>query len=99
MKRLPLVTIIGLLLVLLLVACGGETSGQTSDPNTLTAVKVDATSLDANAAYWGGAPRLRGLEFRVVPEDSARILRPGVLAQKLHKVALDASRRSGGFGL
>lgn len=58
MKRLPLVTIIGLLLVLLLVACGGETSGQTSDPNTLTAVKVDATSLDANAAYWADAPVL-----------------------------------------
>ena len=35
----------------------------------------------------------------VLFEDSARILRPGVLAQKLHKVALDASRRSGGFGL
>ena len=35
----------------------------------------------------------------VLFEDSARVLRPGVLAQKLHKVALDASRRSGGFGL
>lgn len=58
MKRLSLVTIIGLLLVLLLVACGGETSGQTADPNTLTAVKVDATSLDANAAYWADAPVL-----------------------------------------
>ena len=24
---------------------------------------------------------------------------PGVVTQKLHKIALDASRRSGGFGL
>jgi peptide/nickel transport system substrate-binding protein len=30
--------------------------------------------LDANGDYWGGKAQVRGLEFRVVPEDSARIL-------------------------
>ena len=35
----------------------------------------------------------------ILLEDGARVLRPGVLAQKLHKVALDAARRGGGFGL
>lgn len=76
MKRLAVVVMMGLLLGLLLAACGGgttepgadtapagdaqsqEAAAPASSPNTLTAVKVDATSLDANAAYWANAPVL-----------------------------------------
>lgn len=71
MKRFSMIVIVGLMLVLLLAACGGgesEPAASSSDssqafapeskPNTLTAVKVDATSLDMNAAYWASAPVL-----------------------------------------
>jgi hypothetical protein len=70
MKRLSMIVIVGLLLVGLLTACGGGDSepaassggsvaaAPESAPNTLTAVKVDATSLDMNAAYWADAPVL-----------------------------------------
>ncbi len=64
MKKLSIVTMLGLLLVLLLAACGGGSAEPAADnapasqPGTLTAVKVDATSLDANAPYWANAPVL-----------------------------------------
>ncbi|MDA0243251.1 MAG: ethylbenzene dehydrogenase-related protein [Chloroflexi bacterium] len=60
MKRFTL--LIGLILAAMLMACGGssepEAAVSVSEPNTLTAVKVDATTLEANAAYWANAPVL-----------------------------------------
>jgi len=59
MKRFSMIVITGLLLVLVLAACSGggsEPAAPESKLNTLTAVKVDATSLDLNAAYWANAP-------------------------------------------
>jgi hypothetical protein len=42
---------------MLLSACASSGGAVTSPPNTLTAVKVDATSLDASASYWANAPK------------------------------------------
>jgi hypothetical protein len=74
MKRKLSLIVLFLLMTALLAACGGASappSGQpqasgdqpqaaapAGKPNTLTAVKVDATSLDATADYWGSAPAL-----------------------------------------
>jgi Ethylbenzene dehydrogenase len=44
----------------MLAGCGaaGSSGGAgTSAPNTMTAIKVDATSLDASAAFWANAPK------------------------------------------
>lgn len=45
-----------LVVLVLIAACGG--GGPAAAPSTLTAVKVEATSLDAAADYWAGAPVL-----------------------------------------
>lgn len=45
-------------LALAMVAACGAPSAVTSPPNTLTAVRVSATSLDASADYWKTAPTL-----------------------------------------
>lgn len=63
MKRLYVVLII-MIVGLLAAGCAGAIGGgppaaaPASQPNTLTAVKVDAVSLDANADYWNKAPKL-----------------------------------------
>ena len=72
MKQKYLVFTLLLALVIVLAACGGAATPAASQPaadggqsqaaapagkpNTLTAVKVDATSLDASASYWANAP-------------------------------------------
>lgn len=70
-QRMFLIAIL-LFVLALVAACGGGTDAATapaagdqaqpaapaSAPNTLTAVKVDATSLDASAEYWANAPVL-----------------------------------------
>jgi peptide/nickel transport system substrate-binding protein len=45
-----------------------------SGPFKVTAFKPDAeVDLDANTAYWGGAPSLQSIVFRIIPETVARI--------------------------
>ncbi len=60
MKQLyPVIMLV--LLGSILAGCTGAVApaGSTAaSPNTLTAMKVDATALDANAAYWEQAPKL-----------------------------------------
>jgi hypothetical protein len=65
MKRLLLVETLAIALAFIVAACGGTTSAPqgggaapAAKPNTLTAVKVDATTLDAAAPYWAQAPKL-----------------------------------------
>ncbi len=60
MKQLYSVIVL-VLLGSILAGCTGAVApaGSTAaNPNTLTTMKVDATSLDANAAYWEQAPKL-----------------------------------------
>ncbi len=69
-QRMFLIAIL-LFVLTLIAACGGkdeatapaageqaQPAAPSSAPNTLTAVKVDATSLDASADYWANAPVL-----------------------------------------
>jgi|GEM_PF-564890 len=74
MKHRMFVTVVLLTLITLVAACGGgaqpassqpaadaaqpQAAAPAGQPNTLTAVKVDATVLDAAAAYWADAPVL-----------------------------------------
>ncbi len=45
-----------------------------SGPYKVTAYKPDAeVDLDANTSYWGGAPSLQSIIFRIIPETVARI--------------------------
>jgi hypothetical protein len=61
-KRLLVFNLFALIMLALLAACGGGTADTTGSAETsatlLTATKVDATSLDANADYWADAPVL-----------------------------------------
>lgn len=56
MKRTLLILSLLLTALVLLAACAG--GGGAASKTTLTAVKVSATSLDANADYWAKAPAL-----------------------------------------
>ena len=64
MKRFLLIETLAIVIAFSIAACtssGSSTSGgaaPASNPNTLTAVKVDATSLDGGAAYWAQSPKL-----------------------------------------
>lgn len=61
MRQLKTVLGIFLLSSLSIAGCAGAVApmgASTASPNALTAMKVDATSLDASAAYWGDAPKL-----------------------------------------
>ncbi|MEI7770341.1 MAG: ethylbenzene dehydrogenase-related protein [Chloroflexales bacterium] len=65
MKRLLLVETLAITLAFVVAACGapaaapqGGGAAPAAKPNTLTAVKVDATTLDAAAPYWAQAPKL-----------------------------------------
>ncbi|MEI7646093.1 MAG: ethylbenzene dehydrogenase-related protein [Chloroflexales bacterium] len=68
MKRLLFVETLAIALAFVIAACGGAPAAApqggtaapapASKPNTLTAVKVDATTLDAAAPYWAQAPKL-----------------------------------------
>ncbi len=65
MKRLLLVETLAIALAFVVAACGapatapqGGATSAPAKPNTLTAVKVDATTLDAAAPYWAQAPKL-----------------------------------------
>lgn len=45
-----------------------------SGPFKVTAYKPDSdVTLEANTSYWGGAPGLQSLVFRIIPETTARI--------------------------
>ena len=55
MRYVSKLVLIGAALALVVAACGDDDVA-TSDPGTLTAVKVDATSLDGSASFWADAP-------------------------------------------
>ena len=45
-----------------------------SGPFKVTDFKPDnALTLDANTSYWGGAPALQSLIFRIIPDTTARL--------------------------
>ncbi len=63
MKRLLFVETLAIALAFVVAACGAPAAApqggaSPAKPNTLTAVKVDATTLDAAAPYWAQAPKL-----------------------------------------
>ncbi|NNJ09867.1 hypothetical protein EKD04_005965 [Chloroflexales bacterium ZM16-3] len=72
MKRLLLVETLAIVLAFVVAACGASGStpaaAPAAKPNTLTAVKVDATTLDAAAAYWAQAPKLDVATITALPD-------------------------------
>ncbi len=79
MKRLLLAETLALSLAFVVAACGGATptapgqggSAPAGKPNTLTAVKVDATSVDAAAPYWAQSPKLEVTTSGAAPDKPA----------------------------
>jgi peptide/nickel transport system substrate-binding protein len=58
-------------------AAGAVESGDALEPNGTGPFRFGAweqgqrTTLEANADYWGGAPTLGGIEFRVIPDEAS----------------------------
>lgn len=58
-KNHVLIVVMAAILSVFLAACGGSSSAAPqAKANTLTAVKTDSATLDANAGYWANAPKL-----------------------------------------
>jgi hypothetical protein len=78
MRRLFLIETVAIVLAFVFAACGASTPATqgggappASKPNTLTAIKVDTTSLDAAAPYWAQAPKLDVSTVTALPEKPA----------------------------
>jgi Ethylbenzene dehydrogenase len=77
MKRYLLIETLAIIISFSIAACTSPASSTqggappASTPNTLTAVKVDATSLDGSAAYWAQSPKLEVATVGAAPDKPA----------------------------